>query len=111
MRSPSVGVNKHQGTFLSDVVLRHAHAVIQQHSLRLGTLERHSLVVLPVPLKEVRKTSGIAANFLRAIARSNTTSMMRSHGGSFVDGAVPSHWLTGVDEYRRSDRWQHVDLA
>ena len=88
MRSPSVGVNKHQGTFLSDVVLRHAHAVIQQHSLRLGTLERHSLVVLPVPLKEVRKTSGIAANFLRAIARSNTTSMMRSHGGSFVDGAA-----------------------
>ena len=51
-----------------------------------GLLDESSTVTLPAPLKEVRKSSGIVANFLRAIARSNTTSMMRAHGVSFVEG-------------------------
>ena len=48
-----------------------------------GLLDDRSEISLPAPRKEVRKNTGIVSNFLRAIARSNTTSMMRSQGMSF----------------------------
>ncbi|MCH8892884.1 MAG: hypothetical protein J4N69_09620 [Chloroflexi bacterium] len=48
-----------------------------------GLLDETSAVSLPAPRKVVRKNTGIVSNFLRAIARSNTTSMMRSQGMAF----------------------------
>lgn len=48
-----------------------------------GLLDDTPAVVIPAPHKKIRKTQGIAANILRAIARSNTNSMMRSQGVSF----------------------------
>ena len=45
-----------------------------------GLLDETCTVCVPAKLKRVRKEPGIVSNFLRAIARSNTTSMMRSHG-------------------------------
>ncbi|MDA0263691.1 MAG: hypothetical protein O3A93_00730 [Chloroflexi bacterium] len=55
-----------------------------------GLLDETSAVSLPAPRKETRKNTGIVANFLRAIARSNTTSMMRSQGMSFLRGEAAS---------------------
>ena len=49
-----------------------------------GLLDETPAVSLPAPGKETRKNTGIVSNFLRAIARSNTTSMMRSQGMSFT---------------------------
>ena len=59
--------------------------VISRSSLQpqWGLLDEHSEVLMPAPKKEIRKNTGIVSNFLRAIARSNTTSMMRSQGLSF----------------------------
>ena len=48
-----------------------------------GLLDETPAIALPAPRKEARKSTGIVSNFLRAIARSNTTSMMRSQGMSF----------------------------
>ena len=48
-----------------------------------GLLDETPAISLPALPKEVRKNSGIVSNFLRAIARSNTTSMMRSQGLAF----------------------------
>ena len=45
-----------------------------------GLLDEACMVSVPAELKAVRKNPGIVSNFLRAIARSNTTSMMRSQG-------------------------------
>ena len=53
-----------------------------------GLLDETSAVSLPALRKEVRKNTGIVSNFLRAIARSNTTSMMRSEGISFTRGEI-----------------------
>jgi len=53
-----------------------------------GLLDETSAVSLPALRKEVRKNTGIVSNFLRAIARSNTTSMMRSQGISFTRGEI-----------------------
>jgi len=55
-----------------------------------GLLDETSSVSFPAPPKEVRKNTGIVSNFLRAIARSNTTSMMRSQGISFARGETDS---------------------
>lgn len=51
-----------------------------------GLLDETAAVSSPAPRKEARKNSGIVSNFLRAIARSNTTSMMRSQGVGFSRG-------------------------
>ena len=54
-----------------------------------GLLNELFDVVVPAPKKEVRKNSGILSNILRAISRSNSTSMMRAQGVLFTeDGAV-----------------------
>ncbi len=45
-----------------------------------GLLDETCTVSVPAEPKVVRKNTGIVSNFLRAIARSNTTSMMRSQG-------------------------------
>ena len=45
-----------------------------------GLLDETCTVLVPAEPKMVRKNTGIVSNFLRAIARSNTTSMMRSQG-------------------------------
>ena len=55
-----------------------------------GLLDETQAVILPAPTKEVRKNTGIVSNFLRAIARSNTTSMMRSQGMALSGGEVAS---------------------
>ena len=53
-----------------------------------GLLNETSGISLPAVEKKIRKNSGIVSNFLRAIARSNTTSMMRSQGIAFTRGEV-----------------------
>ncbi|MFQ6026048.1 MAG: hypothetical protein ACE5Q6_00880 [Dehalococcoidia bacterium] len=54
-----------------------------------GLLDPTPEVVVPAPQKDTRKNTGITSNILRSIARSNTTSMMRSQGVMFTeDGAV-----------------------
>ena len=53
-----------------------------------GLLNETSGISLPAAEKKIRKNSGIVCNFLRAIARSNTTSMMRSQGIAFTRGEV-----------------------
>ena len=62
--------------------------VVTRNSLppQWGLLDDSSAVSFPAPPKEVRKNTGIVSNFIRAIARSNTTSMMRSQGVSFARG-------------------------
>ena len=59
--------------------------VISRSSLppQWGLLDENSEVLMPAPKKDIRKNTGIVSNFLRAIARSNTMSMMRSQGLSF----------------------------
>jgi len=55
-----------------------------------GLLNETPGVVLPARRKEVRRNTGIVSNFLRAIARSNTTSMMRGQGMAFARGDAGS---------------------
>lgn len=64
--------------------------VVTRSSLppRWGLIDEASELSLPAPRKDVRKNTGIVSNFLRAIARSNTTSMMRSQGMSFTRGEM-----------------------
>lgn len=45
-----------------------------------GLLDESCKVVVTAPQKPARKNTGIVSNVLRAIARSNTTSMMRAQG-------------------------------
>ena len=45
-----------------------------------GLLAPTAREIVPAPAKPVRKSSGIMANALRAIARANATAMMRAHG-------------------------------
>jgi len=54
-----------------------------------GLLDETPSVRVPAPRKAVRKSTGIVSNVLRAIARSNTTSLMHTHGVRFTeDGPV-----------------------
>ena len=54
-----------------------------------GLLDETPSIVIPAPHKEIRKTTGIVSNILRAIARSNATAMMHCHGVLFTEeGAV-----------------------
>lgn len=54
-----------------------------------GLLEPGPTEVSAAPAKAIRKNTGIVSNVLRAIARANTTAMMRAHGVTFgTDGAV-----------------------
>ena len=55
---------------------------------RWGLLDDTPAVVVPAPHKEIRKNTGIISNVLRAIARANTTSMMRHHGVTFQEGGA-----------------------
>ena len=66
--------------------------VVARNSLppQWGLLDETPAVSLPAPRKDVRKNAGIVSNFLRAIARSNTTSMMRSQGMAFSKGESQS---------------------
>lgn len=58
-----------------------------------GLLEPGPLEIFPAPFKAVRKNTGIVSNVLRAIARANTTAMMRAHGVTFgVDGTTFPHF-------------------
>jgi hypothetical protein len=52
---------------------------------RWGLLDETPRVVVPAPRKSVRKNTGIVSNVLRAIARSDTTSMMRAQGVMFAE--------------------------
>ena len=54
-----------------------------------GLLDETSQVVAAAPQKSIRKNTGIVSNVLRAIARSNTTSLMKAQGVLFTeDGPV-----------------------
>ena len=64
--------------------------VVNRRSLprRWGLLDNTPRVIVEAPKKPVRKNTGIVSNVLRAISRSNTTSMMRAQGVLFTqDGA------------------------
>ena len=77
--------------------------VVMRNSLppQWGLLDETPAVALPAPRKEARKNTGIVSNFLRAIARSNTTSMMRSQGMAFHRGEAA---LTPGATARRATR-------
>jgi hypothetical protein len=47
-----------------------------------GLLEPGPNEIAAAPAKPIRKPTGIVSNVLRAIARSNTTAMMRAHESS-----------------------------
>lgn len=49
-----------------------------------GLLEPGPKEVSPAPAKTIRKNTGIVSNVLRAIARADTTAMMRAHGVKFT---------------------------
>ncbi len=54
-----------------------------------GLLETGPSEIVPAPAKAIRKNTGIISNVLRAIARANTTAMMRAHGVVYdSDGAT-----------------------
>ena len=54
-----------------------------------GLLDEIPEVVVAAPLKEIRKNTGLISNVLRAIARSNSASMMRARRVRFTeDGAT-----------------------
>lgn len=54
-----------------------------------GLIEPGPNEIMEAPAKDIRKNTGIVANVLRAIARANTTAMMRAHGVTFgADGAA-----------------------
>ena len=54
-----------------------------------GLLEPGPVEIAPAPAKAIRKNTGIVANVLRAIARANTSAMMRAHGVVYdSDGAA-----------------------
>ena len=45
-----------------------------------GLLDDTPAVVVPAPMETVRKNGGVVSNVLRAIARTNSTSLMRYRG-------------------------------
>ena len=54
-----------------------------------GLLEPGPTEIVAAPAKTIRKNTGIVSNVLRAIARANTTTIMRAHGVTFgADRAV-----------------------
>ncbi len=54
-----------------------------------GLLEPGPIEISQAPAKAIRKNTGIVSNVLRAIARANTTAMMRARGVIFgADGAA-----------------------
>lgn len=58
-----------------------------------GLLESGPVEISPAPAKAIRKNTGIVSNVLRAIARANSTAMMRAHGVTFgAAGAVFPHF-------------------
>ena len=78
--------------------------VVSRRSLppRWGLLDDDTpRTVVEVPKKPVRKNTGIVSNVLRAISRSNTTSMMRAQGVLFTQNGVefPNHKLDGGPAY------------
>lgn len=69
-----------------------------------GLLEPGPIETVAAPAKAIRKNTGIVSNVLRAIARANTTSMMRAHGITFsADGAAfPSIPAAGYGHQART---------
>lgn len=68
-----------------------------------GLLDETPSVRVPAPQKEVRKNTGIVSNVLRAIARSNTTSLMHTHGVRFTEDGPCSPTPTTI-WIRRTDQ-------
>ncbi len=62
--------------------------LLQRHEIppQWGLLDGTPSEVVPAPRKEVKKGSGIMANVMRAIARTNARSMMRHHGVTYRQG-------------------------
>ncbi len=62
-----------------------------------GLLEPGPGEIVEAPVKAIRKNTGIVSNVLRAIARANTTAMMRAYGVKFGSaGPVFSHSIDGA---------------
>ena len=53
-----------------------------------GLLEPGPIEIVAAPAKAIRKNTGIVSNVLRAIARANTTAMMRARGVTFSPGGA-----------------------
>ena len=75
----------HDPTFMSIADFHYLIApngVINRNVLppQWGLIDETGTVSVPAEPKKVRKDTGVVSNFLRAIARSNTISMMRSQG-------------------------------
>jgi hypothetical protein len=62
-----------------------------------GLLEPGPREVVPAPVKAIRKNTGIVSNVVRAIARANSTAMMRAYGVRFVSaGAEFPHPISNL---------------
>ncbi len=86
--------------------------VISRRTLPLqwGLLDDTPAVVVPAPLKTVRKNTGIVSNVLRAIARSSTTSMMHALGVLFTeDGPVFPNRVSTCDSKDGGDHGRRHD--
>ena len=71
------------------IMAPHGVALRREVPPQWGLLNEIPEVVVAAPLKEIRKNTGIISNVLRAIARSNSASMMRARGVRFTeDGAT-----------------------
>ena len=53
-----------------------------------GLLEPGPREVVAAPEKAIRKNGGIVSNVLRAVARANSTTMMRAHGVRWGNGGA-----------------------
>ena len=53
-----------------------------------GLLEPGPIEIVAAPAKAIRKNTGIVSNVLRAIARANTTAMMRARGVTFDEAGA-----------------------
>ena len=87
-RLATVSTKFHDGRFLS---IADYHYIMAPQGVVLaemvppgwGLLGPGPSEIVEAPAKAIRKNTGIVSNVLRAIARANTTAMMRAHGVKF----------------------------
>ena len=77
-----------------------------------GLMEPGPIEIVAAPAKAIRKNTGIVANVLRAIARADTTAMMRAHGVKYdQDGAAFPHPDDAMMPTARLASTEHTDAG
>ena len=102
-RLATVSTKFHDPRFLSIADYHHIMAprgivLVEALPAGWGLLEPGPREVVEAPAKAIRKNSGIMANVFRAVARANSTAMMRAHGVRWnEDGAEFPRQRNGRD--------------